>query len=42
MGGEVSVVSNEGKGSTFTLIVPRGMAWLCEYLPSQKGDAVAA
>lgn len=42
MGGQVSVDSNEGKGSTFTLIVPRGMAWQSQQLPSQETNAMAA
>jgi signal transduction histidine kinase len=39
MGGQVSVESVEGEGSSFTLLVPRGMAWLSEYLPSASEAA---
>jgi signal transduction histidine kinase len=42
MGGSVCVESVEGAGATFTLIVPRGLAWAGTMAPAQDQDALAA
>jgi signal transduction histidine kinase len=42
MGGSVSVESVEGQGSTFTLLMPRGMEWAETKVPAHQSDAIAA
>jgi signal transduction histidine kinase len=42
MGGQVQVESAEGQGSSFTIIIPRGMDWAGTTVPAQSDGALEA